>query len=417
MNKPILPLLSILITSIIVCSCNDQTKVKGQNNDKEKTTNETQTKQAKADYKEGTDYLIYDRVRILDKAGFSEPQEAYSLLLPKGWQYQADIFWNQPGTSCSGTYGKLKANSSDNKYLLEMYPDKLYSWSSDQQINQFNQQHNNSSNCSNREPIDAENFLRNIFVNEELGSPEIIKVTPNEEVVRQMQQMNEKSMRELQQYGAGQMQFSQTAVNAELKWPDNTEGLAILGVTIIETAVPNVYDGTYSKIFTTLVTKRTLFKYPAAEREQAKNQFSVIMSSIRSNPAWNDAVNKFWKDVRERKHVEHVGRIRIMDEQTRRMGEDAINKGNERLKTMDNDMRSWEASQSSQDRMHTNFIKTIREVENYRDETGKYEISSSYTNAWSRGDGTSFVMSNNPNFDPAFVFQDQRWKEMKKVND
>jgi hypothetical protein len=35
---------------------------------------------------------------------------------------------------------------------------------------------------------------------------------------------------------------------------------------------------------------------------------------------------------------------------------------------------------------------------------------------WSRGDGSSFVVSNNPNFDAAAVFQDQAWKQMKKVD-
>ncbi len=83
---------------------------------------------------------------------------------------------------------------------------------------------------------------------------------------------------------------------------------------------------------------------------------------------------------------------------------------------MDMDLRSWEQSQNSQDRMHTNFIKTIREVENYQDATGKIELSSGYDHAWSRGDGNTFIMSNNPNFDPASVFQDQNWSEMKKVD-
>ena len=84
---------------------------------------------------------------------------------------------------------------------------------------------------------------------------------------------------------------------------------------------------------------------------------------------------------------------------------------------MDIELRNWEATQSSQDRMHTNFIKTIREVENYRDETGKYEMVSGYNHAWSRSDGTSFILSNNPNFDPSSVLQDQRCKEMKSVDD
>jgi hypothetical protein len=129
-----------------------------------------------------------------------------------------------------------------------------------------------------------------------------------------------------------------------------------------------------------------------------------------------ETVNTFWKNIRQQKQVAHIGRLEIMDAQTRAIGNAAIAKGNERLRTMDNDMRSWEQQQSSQDRMHTNFIKTIREVENYRDETGKIEMTSAYNHAWSRSDGSSFIMSNDPNFDPSSVFKDQRWKEMKKVD-
>jgi hypothetical protein len=142
----------------------------------------------------------------------------------------------------------------------------------------------------------------------------------------------------------------------------------------------------------------------------------MIMASFRTNPGWNDAVNSFWKDVRQKRQIAHIGTIKMIDAQTRAIGNRAIQNGEARLKAMDTDQRSWEQSQSSQDRMHTNFIKTIREVENYRDETGKIELTSGYDHAWSRSDGSTFIMSNSPNFDPSSVFQDQSWKEMKKVD-
>lgn len=82
---------------------------------------------------------------------------------------------------------------------------------------------------------------------------------------------------------------------------------------------------------------------------------------------------------------------------------------------MDMQQKTWEQGQQSQDRMHTGFIKTIREVETYQDATGTIELSSGFDHAWSRSDGSSFILSNNPNFDPSSVFQDQRWKEMKVV--
>jgi uncharacterized protein YcbK (DUF882 family) len=141
------------------------------------------------------------------------------------------------------------------------------------------------------------------------------------------------------------------------------------------------------------------------------------MASMRSNNVYADAVNNFWLQVRQQKNRTHWEKIRLMDEQTRQIGERAIQQGNQRLKDMDNQMRSWEATQtSSSDKMHTDFIKTIREVENFKDETGKYEVASGYDHVWSRGDGSSFVLSNNPNFDAASVFQDQSWKPMQKVD-
>jgi hypothetical protein len=43
-------------------------------------------------------------------------------------------------------------------------------------------------------------------------------------------------------------------------------------------------------------------------------------------------------------------------------------------------------------------------------------MTSGYNHAWSRGNGTSFVLSNDPNFDAATTFNDQQWKPMAKVD-
>jgi hypothetical protein len=365
------------------------------------------------DFEEGNDYIEFKRVRLMDKVGFTEPQEAYSILLPKGWKHNADIVWKQPGDACAGTYRKLKASSKDGEYELQVLPDITYVWS-DGSNYPLNGEEDGTTYCETRKPIDAEDYLREIFV-DEIGNPQIVKVEENPHAVKLMKRHNADTENELRRYGAGNMNFKQSAVNARVKWKNGKEGLVTLGVTILENEVPNNYNGTSTMVYTTQVMQRTVFKYPAKKKEQASNQFAVIMSSFRSNPAWNKAVSGFWKEVRENKHTVHVGRIRMMDEQTRQMGERAIQRGNDRLREMDNEMRSWEQRQSSQDRMHTEFVKTIREVENFQDANGKYEMTSGYEHVWSRNDGNSFILSNNPNFDPSSVFQDQNWKPMKKV--
>jgi hypothetical protein len=406
-----LPIILLLFLSFIRCtSSTDRSSADTGQSDASSQSAST------GDFAEGEDYTVFERVRILDKTAFTEPQEAYSLVLPKGWTHEGEIVWSAPTTTCAGTSNWLKAKSPDGKFSLEVFPDIVYSWQEDPQLQQFSQNHSDpSSNCRTGEPMNAETYLKNAFAADELGNAEVINVTHNAAVVEQMAENNQKNSREMEGYGARSVQFYQTAINADVRWKSGENGFVVLGSSIMEGTIPNVYDGTSSKIYTTQITKRIVFKYPADESEQAKNIFSVMMSGIRTNTAWRDAVNQYWKSVREKKHIEHLGRLKMTDEMTRQMGEQAIQNGANRLAQMDNQMRSWEAQQSSQDRMHTNFIKTIREVENYQDASGKVELSSGYNHAWSRNDGSTFLMSNNPNFNPSSVFQDQNWQEMKKV--
>ncbi len=382
MKRNFLLLFFLLLLSWLITGCSPGAK--SDTSPPSANTTQNETAKQHGSYKEHTDYEVYDRVRMVDKVGFTQPQEAYSLLIPKGWQHQSDILWNMPGSSCSGTFRSFTASSADKAFELTMYPDLVYIWNTNEQTRQYSPGFDKNSNCSYHQPIDAEKYLKEIF-GPGLGNPQIIKIESNPEVVQQMQQSSTASLAELRQYGAGDVNFYPTALNATVKWSDGTEGFVVLGTTVTEIVVPNVYNGSADKIYTTSVTKRTVFKYPATESEQAKNQFAVIMSSVRTNPYWNDAVNQFWKNARQQSNIVHLGRIRAMDEQTRQMGEQTVKAGEDRLKTMDLDVRNWEMQQSSSDRIQTSFVKTIREVENYQDETGKYEMSSSYSNAWSRG--------------------------------
>lgn len=407
-------ILLVSLCQLFQASCTGQSSNKqAPAAQKKQTATERQSPQK---FIEGKDYTVFDRVRMMDNQGFTQSVEAYSLLLPKGWQHQGEIMWTMPGQACAGNNTWLKASSPDNKYSLQFLPNIILSWTTNQEVLQWNMANQgNSAYCIFNQPIGAEQYLRSAFV-KELGNPQIVKVESNKAVAAEMQKMVEKSKAELMQYGAAGVQGYASAVNAEVKWNDGTEGFVILGAVVNELLIANAYNGTYDKSYTTAITRKTVFKYPAGEKEKAKSLFTVIMASMRSNTAYNDAINNFWRQVRQEKNRVHWEKIKLMDEQTIQMGEKAVAQGNQRLKEMDNQMRSWEATQSSQDKMHTEFVKTIREVENFRDETGKYEMESGYNHAWSRGDGTSFVLSDNPNFDPAFVFKDQQWKQMKKVD-
>tara|TARA_R110002049_G_scaffold97098_3_gene236955 strand:- start:7572 stop:8816 length:1245 start_codon:yes stop_codon:yes gene_type:complete len=409
--------LIILVISIsnllLVTGCNSQTKSNGSNNSSD---NSNKSNIASTKYIAGKDYTEFVRARILDKVGFQQPVEAFSLLIPRNWTFDGGILWNPPGSTCAGNNQGMKATSPDGKYSFEMMPNYMWSFTNDPQVAHFNQQKQYPQYCSFGEPMNADAYFKNLFAPNELGNPKILNIEESTHGVESLKESGEKIRQEMIRYGASQVNFYPSGINAKIKWNNGSEAIVLCGVIIMETVIPNVYNGTYNNSYTSVASNRVVFMHPAGQYEKAASMLSVIMGSVRTNPAWKNTVDNFWLNVRQQSNTVHIGKIRMMDEQTKQMGDRAIAKGNANLNTMDANMRSWEASQQSQDRIHTNFIKTIREVENYQDETGKVEMVSGYNHAWSRSDGSSFIMSDNPNFDPSSVFQDQRWKEMKKVD-
>ncbi|MEO6499804.1 MAG: hypothetical protein ABIN95_12345, partial [Mucilaginibacter sp.] len=69
---------SIALLSIV--SCNSQNKPVFS---KSNASTPGKAKTTSSNYAEGKDYVEFTRARILDKVGFSQPVEAFSLLIPK----------------------------------------------------------------------------------------------------------------------------------------------------------------------------------------------------------------------------------------------------------------------------------------------------------------------------------------------
>jgi len=397
-----------LLLVLIITSCN------GQSN-KSNVSKTNNSKSIASTYKEGQDYVEFKRARILDKKGFTTPIEAYSVLIPNQWKLESDIMWNPPGTTCAGNNMSLKAFSPDGKYSFELLPISLWSFATNPQLAQFQQQQQFPEYCGYGEPMNAMDYFKKVFAPNELGNPQIIEVKDNPEGQKILQEKAEKSRLKIMRYSSGQINVYSSSVTATVKWSSGTEALVLCSVMITESIIQNNYNGSYDKTYATTAMERIVLKYPKGEKERASSILSVIMPSFRTNTEYKNTVEKFWDNVSEQSWRTHYGKLRMMDAETERMGREIISKGQQNLNNMDANMRSWEAKQASQDRMHTSFIKTIREVENYSDATGKVELVSGYNHAWSRSDGSSFLMSDNPNFDPSSVFQDQQWKEMRKV--
>lgn len=386
-------------------------------NSSEKGTSSSSKTSTTQKYVAGKDYIEFERQRVIDRNGFAQPIEAASFLVPKGWKVEGDIIWTMPGQGCEGTNQQFSITSPDGKMQIKFNPIYSWVWSSDPTLNQMSQQTaRQGSFCIVGQPMDAENFVRNAVMPQLASGTQLIKLEKNNNVAIDLKAKVEAANKELQSYGAGQINNYFSAVNAQVKFTDGNNGIIMVGMVNSEMRIPNPYNGTYNIQYSGTLNNYITFKYPANQEEQAKDLLAVIVGSLRVNPDWSYTVNQYWRNFRAQRNVEHIGRIQLMDAQTKQMAINHQQKMEAKNAAFAQHVRSWESTQQANDKLHNNFIKSIREVENFQDATGTVEMSSHYDHAWSRSDGSSFIMTNNPNLDPSAIFQDQSWKPMQKVD-
>lgn len=379
------------------------------------------------DFTEGKDYMVLERVRFMDAQGFEQPAEAFSILLPKGWAHEGGVAWKGLN-ECRGEMiaAKWSVRSPDGAISYTVLPNHSWSSASDMMMMQSLQMQAQQGGCEVGGPMDAASYLREVMVPRELQGAAITEVKENAEVAREMERMAAQTKAAFEQWG-GQATLQPSAIIARLKWSDGTEGLALVSVLNVINVSQNMYTGEYQQLTNSNASERSILRFPADRRDEAERVLASIKSSYRTNPQWKQAVEGYFAQLRQHQDRMHHQRMAAIDAQTaantrahnQRMADiqaqGAANtaRHNERMGAMDQQMRSWEQKQSSQDRQHTQFVKAIREVETWNDgSNGRVELSSGYDHAWSRGDG-SYILSNSPNFDPSSVFQDQNWKPMQ----
>ncbi len=378
---------------------------------------------------EGRDHTVLQRTRFIDATGFEQPAEAFSVLLPRGWTHDGGVVWKGP-QQCRGEMvsSRWRAASPDAAISFETLPNHAWGWASDPMMLPSMQGQSQQGGCDVGTAIDAEQYLRQIFVPRELEGVTIIDVRANAEATQALQQQVAHNRAALEQYG-GQIETGVTAVIARLQWSDGSEGIALCSVLNFLTTTQNPYTGQMQRLSNSNASERSWIRFPAARRVEAETFLANLKSSYRTNPQWKAAVDGYVVRLRQPQDVTHHQRMQAIAEQTaanarghaqRMAGIEAQGAANtqrfeQRMNDMDSRMRSWEAQQGSQDRMHTAFVQTIREVQTWQGGDGRVELSSGYDQAWSRGDG-SYIVSNSPSFDPRAALQDQAWQELKRAD-
>ncbi len=378
-------------------------------------------------WKEGTDYTVLERVRFMDNTGFQQPAEAFSVLVPKGWQHDGGVVWKSLQECRSEMVGaRFSISSPDGAIRFQGLPPHSWGSASDPMMMQSLQMQAAQGGCEVGGPMRAEEYLRQVFLSRELSGATVIDVKNNPEAERALAEASAAFKANAQRYG-GQADVVPSAITARVRWNDGNEGIVLISVRNVITRTPNPYTGGIQELTMSGATERSWVKFPPARKAEAETFLANMKSSLRTNPAWKDAVEGYFAELGRQQDRQHHIRMAAIDQQTRNMtaahnqrmsdiqAQGAANtaRHNERMAGIDANMRSWEQQQAAQDRQHTRYVQTIREVETWQGSNGAVELSSGYDQAWSRGDGT-YILSNKPGFDPSAVFQDQNWTEMKR---
>jgi hypothetical protein len=354
---------------------------------------------------EGKDYVVLERVRVLDAQGFDRPVEAMSVLAPRGWKTESGVTW-KGFNDCRAEMvtWRMSTVSPDSAIRLDVAPTRAFVWSEDPMMQQAQANAARQGGCAIHQPFDAATYLQAV-AHDELGGATVTDVRTDENLMAVVAKIVQISDDTARRFGTG-MQTAGTAVYANLKFPDGTEGLANIGVTVVKKDGRDMFSGRPNGFATSSVFHHVVVRFAANRREEALKLFGTTLSSYRVNPAWQQAKDQFMTKLG---NIEHAGAM----ERLRLMGEQSAEYARARNAAQDDAMRNWEQQNAASDANQHRFIQTIREVETWKDSSGApVELSAGYEHGWSRPDG-SYILTNNSLFDPAVVFQ-QNWTKMEK---
>jgi len=354
---------------------------------------------------EGKDYVVLERVRLLDSQGFDKPVEAMSVLEPRNWKTDGGVTWKTIN-DCRGEMitWHMSSVSPDGSVRIDVPPTRSFVWSEDPRQQQLNMNSAGRGGCAVSRPFDATTYLQTI-ARDELGGATVSDVRTDESLAGMIGKFVQISDDTARRFGTG-MQASGTGIYANLQFPDGTQGLANIGVTVVMKASRDMFTGRPNGFATTSVFHRVIVRFKPERREEAIKVFGMTLSGYRVNPIWQRAKDEFMTQLG---NIEHAGRMEII----RLMGEQASAYAKSRSDAQDQAMRNWEQQNTASDASQHRFIQTIREVETWKDSAGNpVELGAGYEHGWSRPDG-SYILTNNSTFDPAVVFQ-QNWTKMEK---
>lgn len=333
----------------------------------------------------GTDALRVQRAEIIDTRGFEKPMVAATLMVPAGWKHKGEVQWNV-GRQCGRPYGlQLRASAPDGSETIELAPPEA--WGATNYGAPI-------GDCPQASFGNAREYLAS-WIGRHRKDARLVEYKPRPDKSRVLAQ---------NQWQGGSLR----------NWVDSGQALIVYrqnGREVHELLVANVsfshsrLAGINGQVMESLQGHALgVLGWRSASGPVSQRHFDLLWATLKSAPEWQARIDAAEQQMAADRSVTQAQISRMQAESSRETLEHIRRRGEIRNEAMQETARmrneTWRAGQATQDRMHKDTVRTIREVQGYRDPRGGVvELPQHYNHAWQLRDG-SYVLTDDPNFDP-----------------
>jgi hypothetical protein len=285
---------------------------------------------------------------------------------------------------------------------FEIFPTYLVEWQDDEWARNLAVQAlaQGAQSCPIEPPFSAEEFLIGRLVAGFRRGAEVLERKPAPEVARAAQ---EKARAQVASMGSNP-QLRVDAMRIKIR-SGNTEEwlLATTSTVAMQTMSPTAASQGqmgWQNYYYCLAENIYGLRAPAGELERNEPLLAAMIGSIRVNPEWEAAIAQVRSNIGRTIQQGIADRARIMRQAQQEIA--------------DIQMRTWEHSQATQDRVMTSWSQAIRGTASYIDPGGSLEVElpDHYDTVWSNGLG-EYALVTTPGLDPNQHLEGS-WTEWQK---
>ncbi len=323
---------------------------------------------------------------VMDPSGFQQPVPAARLMIPADWVAQGQVDW-VPDYEMPANCAQLSfyARDPSGRLSFNLYPN--FAW-------KFSEGPMGSFGAP---PLHAPGYIEQVLLPKVRGhvqAPAVLERSYQKEVAESIQRA---LVAQLGAIAGTEVQVDAARVKVQYNYQgvQYEEWFQCVMQNLITTMdAPGMGFGAPSVMRSYVLAAERVFSFraPAGELEANEGLLNTILASVRAEPKWEAAVSQIMRSMNETSAQGAAERSRIRRDAMAEVS---------RMNT-----ERWKHEQASKDRMHEQYVRTLRGVERWSDpSTGAMlELELGFKSAWRNGLG-EIVTSKESTFDANRVFE------------